>query len=459
MENPPSQTDIDNELLNVHRSFEMNLEKSRIQEEVSRIWKSENTLDELLQILHQYHEGDRIPMMIILLGFIQGKITNMEETIYFTIHAEAGEGKSHLFQTASRILPKELVWDSGFSDKFLTRAKDVVMDGSIVCFDDLSLSPDIIQIMKICSNRNRDPIHSVLEGSDNKPKCYPLPKRLTFITIRVDQVETADYEQIISRNILVYADSSSEHMNKVFDLIRKRAAMDYKQHTIDLELFRESFWANFPPFFEVDASICSHLGCTKGISARQIEQCVSLMKLFAVYHHWDGSLKGKEVRNNIVYLKADRSDFDAAIEFYNDILRGNGGDQIFNLTPTGNKIRRFLICNYPDGIKKYDTYEDLAKEMGMNDTSGRKAILRALYGREDTNGKDRTKHVLGTVPGLYGDPYSETISDNDGNTDGRYSRKTFKKYPIIWKGNEYFKSCPNSLAFYWTHEEYRKYGD
>lgn len=132
---------------------------------------------------------------------------------------------------------------------------------------------------------------------------------------------------------------------------------------------------------------------------------------------------------------------------------------MFNLTTVGNKIRIFLKSMYPDSKKTYQDYKELAKEMGMYDTNGRRAVFRALYGREDSNGKERTNHVLGTVPGISTTKFNETVSDNEGNPDGRYSRKTYTKCPITWDGEEYQKACPNTPQFYYTKDTLRKYGE
>lgn len=429
------------------------------------IWNSKDTIHKLVRLLSEYHEGDAHILTLLLLMFIQGKIITLPETVYLTIYAEAGEGKSHAFTTTQAILPEGFVKDTGLSDKCLTRAKgNIIPDGAMIVFDDNQPSPNIYEMMKICSSRDRKPKYCVLEGQDNKPVEYELPNRLTFVQIRVDTPDgTVDAEQIKSRGLVVYTDSSKQHDKKVKDLIRKRAAIDFNPLKIGkLNELREYLWQDMPDHFLIDGKIAEHLAYKGEITNRQLQQCITLMECYTVFSQWDNDFANHKTDGaNGVYLKSTKEDLINAIAMMNNLFVGKGGDLNFKVGKKGNEIHKKVLEKYEHERKIWDSGKDMFKDIGMltGNKNAYNDAYRAFFGRKNGSGERGTR-ILGTIPGYSTEEITETTSPittttAKGDIIETYSkRESIRKHRIIWDPEVYHQSCQMVSGFYYTDNEF-----
>jgi hypothetical protein len=185
----------------------------------SGILQHEDPLSFLLDTFHREHVGDRIVAECLIMSVASQSVANTRG-LHVAISGNSGKGKTHACNTMLSLLPGEFRMKGTVSNKALYY-HDQLRPGSVLLFDDVSLSDDLQEILKAATASFREPIEHRTVTTDRQMRVCSIPARCVWWLAKVESVGD---DQVMNRTLTVWIDDSAGQDRAVLEHMKEREA-------------------------------------------------------------------------------------------------------------------------------------------------------------------------------------------------------------------------------------------
>jgi len=170
----------------------------------AEVLRSSDPLAFLLDVFHRDHVGDRVVAECLLLSVASQSVVNTQG-LHVAISGNSGKGKTHACRAMLNLLPEKFKLKGTVSDKALYYHP--IQPGTVLLFDDVSLSEDLQEILKSATASFREPIEHRTLTSDRQVRICTIPERCVWWLAKV---ELAGDDQVMNRMLCVWIDDSAD---------------------------------------------------------------------------------------------------------------------------------------------------------------------------------------------------------------------------------------------------------
>jgi len=167
------------------------------------ILRSRDPLVFLLDVFHRDHVGDKVVAECLVLSVASQSVMNTQG-LHVAISGNSGKGKTHACRAMLNLLPEQFKLKGTVSDKALYYHP--IQPGTVLLFDDVSLSDDLQEILKSATASFREPIEHRTLTSDRQVRICTIPERCVWWLAKV---ELAGDDQVMNRMLCVWIDDST----------------------------------------------------------------------------------------------------------------------------------------------------------------------------------------------------------------------------------------------------------
>jgi hypothetical protein len=167
------------------------------------VLRSGDPLAFLLDVFHREHVGDRVVGECLVLSVASQSIENTQG-LHVAISGNSGKGKTHACRAMLNLLPEKFKLKGTVSDKALYYHP--VQPGTVLLFDDVTLSDDLQEILKSATASFREPIEHRTLTSDRQVRICTIPERCVWWLAKV---ELAGDDQVMNRMLCAWIDDSA----------------------------------------------------------------------------------------------------------------------------------------------------------------------------------------------------------------------------------------------------------
>ena len=167
------------------------------------ILRSGDPLTFILDVFHREHVGDRVVAECLVLSVTSQSVENTRG-LHVAISGNSGKGKTHACRAMLNLLPTQFKLKGTVSDKALYYHP--VQQGTVLLFDDVTLSEDLQEILKSATASFREPIEHRTLTSDRQVRICTIPERCVWWLAKV---ELAGDDQVMNRMLCAWIDDSA----------------------------------------------------------------------------------------------------------------------------------------------------------------------------------------------------------------------------------------------------------
>ena len=169
----------------------------------TEVLRSNDPLTFILDVFHRDHVGDRVVAECLVLSVASQSVVNTQG-LHVAISGNSGKGKTHACRAMLNLLPEKFKLKGTVSDKALYYHP--IQPGTVLLFDDVSLSEDLQEILKSATASFREPIEHRTLTSDRQVRICTIPERCVWWLAKV---ELAGDDQVMNRMLCVWIDDSA----------------------------------------------------------------------------------------------------------------------------------------------------------------------------------------------------------------------------------------------------------
>jgi|GEM_PF-1967944 hypothetical protein len=159
----------------------------------------------ILDVLANYHAGDRRSAELLLCSVAIGSILNANGT-QPKLSGGSGKGKTHLCKALRHLMPSEWVLFTSLSPKAIYYDPDI-RPGMVIFSDDVRIGEDLEDTLKRAMSNFQEPSPYRVVSKDRSVETRYLPERLIWW---LTSVEDDQEEQLVNRFFSVGIDESQE---------------------------------------------------------------------------------------------------------------------------------------------------------------------------------------------------------------------------------------------------------
>jgi len=167
------------------------------------ILRSGDPLAYLLDVFHREHVGDRVVAECLVLSVASQSVENTRG-LHVAISGNSGKGKTHACRAMLNLLPAQFRLKGTVSDKALYYHP--IRAGTVLLFDDVTLSEDLQEVLKSATASFREPIEHRTLTSDRQVRVCTIPERCVWWLAKV---ELAGDDQVMNRMLCAWIDDSA----------------------------------------------------------------------------------------------------------------------------------------------------------------------------------------------------------------------------------------------------------
>jgi hypothetical protein len=192
--------------------------QSEYRQQALEIMESGDPIQYILDVLGQFHAGDRKSAELLLCSIAIGSCLNAHGT-QPKLSGGSGKGKTHLCKSLRHLMPPEWIFYTSLSPKALYRATDPespvqIKPGMVIFSDDIRINEDIEDTLKRSMFNFQEP-SSYMVVQEGELKALYLPERtIWWLTSVSDDQE----EQLINRFFSVGVDESAKQDIEALEL-------------------------------------------------------------------------------------------------------------------------------------------------------------------------------------------------------------------------------------------------
>ena len=284
------------------------------------ILKSGDPLAFLLDTFNRSHVGDRTVAECLIMSIASQSVTNTRG-LHVSISGNSGKGKSHACTTMLNLIPKDYKLTGTVSNKALYYADDL-RPGTVILFDDTSLSDDLQEVLKSATSSFHEPIEHRTVTADRQLRVCSIPERCVWWLAKV---ENPGDDQVMNRMLTVWIDDSAEQDRRVLEHLKQVEAGAYRRGDDPDVLAARALWSIVKQHrISVRIPFARRIQFSNVANRRNPAMLFDLIKCHAAlrFLQREGKETGDEIR-----IEATREDFDAAARLYAAINQEGGGQE------------------------------------------------------------------------------------------------------------------------------------
>ncbi|WP_214083946.1 hypothetical protein [Methanoculleus sp.] len=282
------------------------------------ILKSGDPLAFLLDTFSKSHVGDRTVAECLVMSVASQSVANTKG-LHVAISGNSGKGKSHACTTMLNLIPKDYRMTGTVSNKALYYADDL-RPGTVILFDDTSLSDDLQEVLKSATSSFHEPIEHRTVTADRQLRVCSIPERCVWWLAKV---ENPGDDQVMNRMLTVWIDDSAEQDKRVLEHLKQVEAGAYRRGDDPDVLTARALWSIVKQHrIFVRIPFARRIGFSNVANRRNPAMLFDLIKCHAALRLLQ---REREETGGEVRIEATRQDFDAAARLYAAINQEGGG--------------------------------------------------------------------------------------------------------------------------------------
>jgi hypothetical protein len=281
------------------------------------ILKSGDPLAFLLDTFNKSHVGDRTVAECLVMSVASQSVANTKG-LHVSISGNSGKGKSHACTTMLNLIPESHRMTGTVSNKALYYADDL-RPGTVILFDDTSLSDDLQEVLKSATSSFHEPIEHRTVTADRQLRVCSIPERCVWWLAKV---ENPGDDQVMNRMLTVWIDDSAEQDRRVLEHLKEMEAGACRRGDDPDVLTCRALWSVLKQQrIFVRIPFARRIQFSNVANRRNPAMLFDLIKCHAAlrFLQREGKEMGDEVR-----IEAARQDFDAAARLYAAINQEGG---------------------------------------------------------------------------------------------------------------------------------------
>ena len=188
-------------------------------ERALEILKNGDPLAFLLDTFNAGHVGDRTVAECLALSLASQSVENTNG-LHVAVSGNSGKGKTHACTTMQNLIPAAYKLKGTVSDKALYYDDDL-RPGTVLLFDDVSLSDDLQEVLKSATTNFREPIEHRTLTMERKLRVCTIPERCVWWLAKVEDIGD---DQVMNRMLTVWIDDTVEQDKRVFEHMKDAEA-------------------------------------------------------------------------------------------------------------------------------------------------------------------------------------------------------------------------------------------
>ncbi|MDE4908969.1 hypothetical protein L0665_10155 [Methanogenium marinum] len=186
----------------------------------------------LLDVFHRDHVGDQTVAECLAMSVASQSVENTSG-LHVAISGNSGKGKSHACNTMIQLLPEEYRLTGTVSDKALFY-HDSLQAGTVLLFDDVSLSDDMQEVLKSATSNFRESIQHRTLTTDRQLKLCTIPERCVWWLAKVESIGD---DQVMNRMLTVWIDDSKDQDRAVLEHMKQQEAQCREDEQADTDIY------------------------------------------------------------------------------------------------------------------------------------------------------------------------------------------------------------------------------
>jgi len=272
----------------------------------------------LLDTFNRSHVGDRTVAECLIMSIASQSVANTRG-LHVSISGNSGKGKSHACTTMLNLIPKDYKLTGTVSNKALYYADDL-RPGTVILFDDTSLSDDLQEVLKSATSSFHEPIEHRTVTADRQLRVCSIPERCVWWLAKV---ENPGDDQVMNRMLTVWIDDSAEQDRRVLEHLKQVEAGAYRRGNDPDVLTARALWSIVKQHrISVRIPFARRIQFSNVANRRNPAMLFDLIKCHAALRFLQR--EGKEMDGEF-RIEAARQDFDAAARLYAAINQEGGG--------------------------------------------------------------------------------------------------------------------------------------
>ncbi|WP_298669284.1 hypothetical protein [uncultured Methanofollis sp.] len=275
----------------------------------------------LLDTFNREHVGDRTVAECLVMSLASQSVENTNG-LHVSVSGTSGKGKSHACTTMLKQVPGAYRLAGTVSNKALYYHDDL-HPGTVFLFDDVTLSDDLLEVLKSATANFRERIEHHTVSPDRKLQVCRIPERCVWWLARV---EDPGDDQVMNRMLTVWIDDSAEQDERVLRHMKEQEARedDGDDEDPDLPVCRAIWEILKEERLHVSVPYAEKVHFSATTNRRNPGMLFDLIKCHALLHRFQRETYDGGIR-------ADRSDFTVAARIY-AAINGEAGGQETKLT-------------------------------------------------------------------------------------------------------------------------------
>nr|WP_303714758.1 hypothetical protein [Methanoculleus marisnigri] len=183
------------------------------------ILQSGDPLAFLLDTFNKSHVGDRTVAECLVMSLASQSVENTNG-LHVAVSGNSGKGKTHACTTMQNLIPGAYKLKGTVSNKALYYDDDL-RPGTVLLFDDVSLSDDLQEVLKSATANFREPIEHRTLTTERKLRVCTIPARCVWWLAKVEDIGD---DQVMNRMLTVWIDDSVDQDKRVFEYMKEAEA-------------------------------------------------------------------------------------------------------------------------------------------------------------------------------------------------------------------------------------------
>jgi hypothetical protein len=295
-------------------------EDSPVAKKALDILRNGDPLEFILDTFTRDHVGDRIVAECLIMSVASQSVANTKG-LHVSISGNSGKGKTHACNAMLELIPPDYRLKGTVSNKALFY-HDSLRPGTVLLFDDVTMSEDMQELLKSATANFREQIEHRTLTSDRQLKVCTIPERCVWWLAKVENIGD---DQVMNRMLTVWIDDSSEQDRAVLEHMKRMEAGEICQDESAAEVCRAIWDIIKSDCLNVKIPFATKIQFLASSNRRNPAMLFDLIKCHARLNFCQ---RQREEDGSII---AQREDFDAAKKLYTQI-NGDAGGQETKLT-------------------------------------------------------------------------------------------------------------------------------
>ncbi|ADN35887.1 conserved hypothetical protein [Methanolacinia petrolearia DSM 11571] len=309
----------------------------------------------MLDTFNIEHVGDRIVAECLIMSVVSQSVLNTKG-LHVSISGNSGKGKTHACSTMLNLIPPAYRLKGTVSNKALFYHENL-RPGTVLLFDDVTMSEDIQELLKSATANFREQIEHRTLTTDRQLRVCKIPERCVWWLVKVENIGD---DQVMNRMLTVWIDDSADQDRAVLEHMKKVEAGEIKPDESAAEICRAMWDILKEDCLNVAIPFATRIQFLASSNRRNPAMLFDLIKCHARLNFCQ---RKRDEEGSII---AQREDFDSGKNLYTRINGDTGGQEtkltrneaaaLSTVAKTG--MTSFNIRNIQEltGLSYYQTY-------------------------------------------------------------------------------------------------------